>query len=165
MSSDGIDQELKAVSFSQKACSGSRKEPCSEKNSFLGLVPEADFSPHDCRSDSSLCRIVRWFHPLMFKECEKVIPMFEQASSSSCHIRIGTQFVGLEASVHSCSKGDRFYHKGVPIHESFFEGVPQPEHSPDLREHPFGELDSIRTPAAMLQSFEVPNNVSPADLS
>ena len=165
MSSDGIDQKLKGVFISKNACSGNRKQPCSKNLSFLGLVSEADFSPLDRWSDCALCRIVRWLNPLMFKECEKVIPMFEQATGSSCHIRIGTQFVGLEASVHSCSKRDRFFHKGMPVHESFLEGVPKPEHSPGLREHPFGELDSVRTPAAMLQSFEVSDNVSPADLS
>jgi len=101
----------------------------------------------------------------MFKECEKVIPMFEQATGSSCHVRITRQIVSLETIAHASPDGNRFEHKGVSVHESFFEGVPQPEHSPDLREHPFGELDSVRTPAAMLQSFEVSDNVSPADLA
>src|SRR5271157_3758105 len=98
MSSDGIDQELKRVSILKKAGSGDCKEPRSENLSILGLISEADFSPLDRRSDSSLCRVVGWLNHLMFKECEKVIPMFEQATGGSCHIRIGTQLVGLKAS-------------------------------------------------------------------
>ena len=101
----------------------------------------------------------------MFKECEKVIPMFEQATGSPCHVRIAGHLVSLETIAHASPDGNRLEHKGVSVHEPFCEGVPQPEHSPDLREHPFGELDSVRTPAAMLQSFEVSDNVSPADLA
>ena len=115
MSSNGIDQELKGVSLLKKACSGNREQPCGEELAFLGLVSEADFSPHHRRSDSPLGSVIGWLHTLMFKECEQMIPMFEQPTGSSCHIGIGTQLVGLEASVHSCSKRDRFFHKGTPI--------------------------------------------------
>ena len=101
----------------------------------------------------------------MFKECEKVTPIFEQATGSSCHVRITGQLVSLETFAHASLDRNRFEHKCVSVHESFFEGVPQPKHSPDLREHPFGEFDSVRTPTAVLQSFEVSNNVSPADLA
>jgi hypothetical protein len=165
MSRDGIDQELKGVSILKKARSGGRKQPCSEDLSILGLISEADFSPLDRRSDSSFCRVVGWLNPLMFKECEKVIPMFEQTTGSPCHVRIDGQLVSLETIAHASPDRNRFEHKGASVHESFFEGVPQPEHSPDLRKHPFGEFDSVRTPAAMLESFEVSDNVSPADLA
>jgi hypothetical protein len=165
MSSDGIDQKLKGVLISEKACSGNRKQPCGEELAFLGLVTEADFSPRDCRSDSPLCSVIGWLHTLMFKECEQVIPMFEQTTGSSGHIRVGTQLVGLETIAHAGPDRNRFFYKGMPIHKSFFEGVPQPEHSSDLGEHPFGKLDPIRTPAAVLQSFEVPDDMSPADLA
>ena len=165
MSSYGIDQKLKGVFLSKEADSRDRKQPCGEELAFLGLVSEADFSPHHCRSDSPLCNVIGWLHTLMLKECEQVIPVFEQTSGSSGHIRLGTQFIGLETIAHAGPDRNRFFYKGMPIHKFFFEGVPQPEHSPGLREHPFGELDSIRTPAAMLQSFEVSDNVSPADLA
>ena len=116
MSSDGIDQELKGVSILKKARSSGRKQPCSEDLSILGLISEADFSPLDRRSDSSFCRVVGWLNPLMFKECEKVIPMFEQATRSSCHVRITRQLVSLETFAHASFDGNRFEHKGVSFH-------------------------------------------------
>jgi len=133
MSSDGIDQEIKGLSFLKKARSGNREQPYGEELAFFGLVAEADFSPHNCRSDSPLCGVIGWLHTLMFKECEQVVPVLEQTSSSSCHIRVGTQFIGLETIAHAGPDRNRFFYKGTPIHTSFFEGVPQPEHSSDHR--------------------------------
>lgn len=91
--------------------------------------------------------------------------MGEQAAGSSCHIRVGAQLVGLETITHASPDRNGFSHKGVPVHGSLFEGMPQPEHSSDLGEHPFGEFDAIRAPASVLDSFEVSDDVSPADLA
>ena len=165
MSSYGIDQELKGVSILQKTGTGYRKQPCSEELSILGLISEADFSPLDRWSDSPLCGVVGWLDPFMFKECEEVIPMGEQATGGSCHVRVGTQLVGLETIAHASPDRNRFSHKGTPVHGSLFEGIPQPEHPSDLGEHPFGEFDAIRTPASMFDSFKVSDDVSPADLA
>jgi len=165
LSSDGIDQKLKGVFLLKEAGSRDRKEPCGEELASIGLVTEADFSPGHRWSDSPFCSVIGWLHTFMYKECEQVIPVFEQTSSNSSHIRVGTQFIGLETITHAGSDRNRFFYKGMPIHKTFFEGVPQPEHSPDLGEHPFGKLDPFRTSAAMLQPFEVSDDVSPADLT
>ena len=108
MSSDGIDQEIKGVFILKKARSRDCKQPCSDNLSILGLISEADFSPLDRRSDSSLCGVVGWLNPLMFKECEKVVPVFEQATGSSCYIRITGQLVSLETMANASSDGNRF---------------------------------------------------------
>jgi len=165
MSRDGIDQEFKGVFILQKAGTGDRKQSCGEELSILGLVSEADFSPLDRWSDSPLRGVVGGFDPFMFKECEEVIPMGEQAAGSSCHIRVGAQLISLETIAHASPDRNRFSHKGAPVHGSLFEGIPQPEHSSDLGEHPFGEFDSIGTPAPVLESFEVSDDVGPADLA
>jgi hypothetical protein len=165
MSGDGIDQELQGVFLLKNAGTGNRKQSCSEKLSILGLISETDFSPLDRWSDSPFCGVVGGLDPFMFKESEEVVPMGEQTAGSSSHIRVGTQLVGLETIAHTSSDRNRFPHKGTPVHGSLFEGMPQPEHSSDLGEHPFGEFDAIRTPASVLDSFEVSDDVSPADLA
>ena len=43
--------------------------------------------------------------------------------------------------------------------------MPQAKHSSDLEENPFGEFDAVRTPASVLDSFKVADEVSPPVLA
>lgn len=146
------------------AGSGNRKNPLCETLPSLGLVPETEFSPLDCRADCLFGCIVCGLDSVMSKESEKMVPVIEQSLGSSAHLSIRAGQVLLTVLLHPSPHENGGMQELLAGDVAFSESMPATEDLPHFFEHVPGEYVGIRAGAPILEGFKLSNDVSPAKL-
>lgn len=165
MSEEGVDKVEKGILLLEEAGAVDGEKPFGQALSRFGLVAKADLPPLDRRPDALFSSVIGGLDSLIFKEGKQVLPVFEQSATHASHISISGKFVRLETIAHTSSDRNRFEYKALPVQMVVSPCVEQSKHPADLAEHPSGESYGIRTPAGMADSFDIPDDMSPTDLS
>jgi len=146
------------------ASSGHRKNPLGKSLSGFGLVTEAKLSPLHGGTEIPFGYIVCGLNPLMSEEKEEMIPVVEQSLGTSAHLFIRAGEVLLTVLFHACPHQSGGIEELLSSDVALAESMPATEDLPHFLEHVSGEYVGIRAGTAILECFELSDDVGPAKL-
>jgi len=156
---------MKGIYALQPAGPCNREDAPGEALPAFRLAAKADFAPLHSEAQCTLRDVIGGLHAFMENKGEEMIPVFDGSLSTGRNGSILTRSVVQAPSFHAApDEGGRLLQLFAG-QDPFQKSMPAGEEPIDFLQHVMGERACIRAAADVLESLELPYEVSPTQLS